>query len=195
MKKLVYTVGCILIGFVLATSTSAFADTVKSLIGKKVTGEYTIIVNGEKLADKGAIIDGKANVPVRAISESLGADIKVSGKTITVTSDQNEGTPVSSEPTSTNPSKPATGGNKYLGDSKASLEELKYSIENKKLKPVIEGRKAILAEIEILKTSGMNGEPAPGLVSKEKQLAEYDAMIADATEELRLVNEALAAIK
>lgn len=187
MKKLVYTLGCILIGFVLATSTNVFADAVKSLIGKKVTGEYSVIVNGEKLSEKGAIIDGKANVPVRPISDALGADIIVSGKTITITTESE----VASEPDN----KTSAKDNKYLGSSKENLEELKFSIENRRLKPVIEGRKGILAEIEILKTSGMNGEPAPGLIDKQKQLAEYDAIIADANKELRLVEEALAAIK
>lgn len=190
MKKLAYILGGTVLGFVLASSSGAFADAVKSLVGKKVTGEYTVIVNGEKLADKGAIIDGRANVPVRGISEELGADIKVEGKTIIVTTTADE-QPVSG-------GKAESGspvGNKYLGDSKASLEELKYSIENNRLKPTKEGREEILAEIEILKTSGMNGEPAPGLVVKEAQLAEYDGLIAKATEELRLVNEALAAIK
>ncbi|MGV7643095.1 stalk domain-containing protein, partial [Mycobacterium kansasii] len=64
------------------------------MIGKKVTGEYTVVVNGEKLSDKGAIIDGRANVPVRALSESLGVDIKVDGKTIMVTSEE---TPINNQ--------------------------------------------------------------------------------------------------
>lgn len=187
MKKLVYTLGCILIGFVLATSTNVFADAVKSLIGKKVTGEYTVIVNGEKLSEKGAIIDGKANVPVRPISDALGADIKVSGKTITVTTQ--------SEKTLEPENKTTSKDNKYIGSSKENLEELKYSIEIRMLKPAIEEREFILKEIEILKTSGMNGEPAPGLAAKERQLKEYDDIIAKDKEELRLVEEALASIK
>jgi hypothetical protein len=189
MKKTMYTAGGILIGFVLATTTGAFADSVKSLIGKKVTGEYTITVNGEKIADKGAVIDGRANVPVRGISEALGVGIKVSGKTITVMT-ESAGQTISSTPET-----PATDENKYINGNKKSLEELKYSIENNRLKPAREGRESILAEIEILKTAGMNGEPAPVLSVKEAQLAEYDALIAKDTEELRLVNEALAALK
>ncbi|WP_431785752.1 stalk domain-containing protein [Paenibacillus lactis] len=188
MKKSVYVVGGMLIGFVLATSTGAFAESVKSLIGKKVTGEYTVIVNGEKIADKGAIIDGRANVPVRGISEALEADIKVSGKTITVTTSESETTDIS-------PTKPTTSGNKYAGSSKESLEELKQSIENNRIKPAVEEREHILKEIEILKKPDAFGQPAPNLEVKEKQLAEYDEIIAKAREELRLVEEALAAIK
>lgn len=87
-KKLIGLV----VAFVLGVSVAAFGQDVyaqiNSMIGKKVTGEYTVIVNGETLSDKGAIIDGQANVPVRALSESLGADIKVEGKTIMVTSEE-----------------------------------------------------------------------------------------------------------
>lgn len=185
MKKSAYVVGGILIGFVLATSTGAFADSVKTLIGKKVTGEYTVIVNGEKLADKGAIIDGRANVPVRGISEALEADIKVTGKTITVTTAESE---TSNVPT---PNSNSTSGNKYTGSTKESLQELKASIENNRIKPVQEGIEIILADIEALKAAGASD----ALKMKEKVLAEYEALLKESKEELRLVEEALAAIK
>lgn len=187
MKKWGYLLSGVVIGALVATSGNAVVAQVKSLVGQKVTGEYKVIVNGKELQEKGAVINGKTNAPVRALSESIGADLKVSNKTITITT-QSE---VALEPDN----KTSAKDNKYMGSSKENLEELKFSIENRRLKPVIEGRKGILAEIEILKTSGMNGEPAPGLVDKQKQLAEYDAIIADATNELRLVEEALAAIK
>ena len=79
--KVAYIAGGIVIGIVFSTSAGAFADQVKSLVGKKVTGEYTIVVDGKKLSDKGAIIDSKANVPARALSEALGANVKVEGRT------------------------------------------------------------------------------------------------------------------
>jgi len=188
MKKPAYVIGGVLIGFVLATTTSAFADTVKSMIGKKVTGEYTVIVNGQKLSEKGAIIDGKANVPVRAISDSLGADIKVSGKTITVTT--TESTDLSDGSVSIPPV-----NNKYAGYSKQALEEVKISIENNRIKPAVEEREHILKEIEELKKPDAFGQPAANLEMKQKQLAEYDEIIAKAKEDLRLVEEALAALK
>lgn len=81
-------------GVLVATTGEDVAAQVQSMIGKKVTGEYTVVVNGEKLSDKGAIIDGRANVPVRALSESLGVDIKVDGKTIMVTSEE---TPINNQ--------------------------------------------------------------------------------------------------
>ncbi|MFL1672211.1 copper amine oxidase [Paenibacillus dendritiformis] len=187
MKKWTYLISGIVIGAIVATAGNAFANEVKSMIGKKVTGEYEVVVNGKALQDKGAVIEGRTNVPVRGITQALGADFKVEGRKIIVTTDD-------TDQTTAPPSKPAAD-NKYIGGSKESLEELKSSIENNRIKPTEEGRKNILAEIEILKTSGPNGEPAPGLAAKEKQLKEYDEIIAKATEELRLVNEALAAIE
>lgn len=187
MKKWAYLLSGVVIGALVATSGSALAAQVKSLVGQKVTGEYKVIVNGKELQEKGAVINGKTNAPVRALSESIGADLKVSGKTITITTQ--------SEMTLETENKSSSNENQYIGSSKENLEELKYSIENRRLKPAIDGRKEILAEIEILKTSGMNGGPAPGLAAKEKQLKEYDDIIAKDTEELRLVEEALAAIK
>lgn len=77
MKKWLYAVSAFVLGVVVASSSDAVAAQVKSLTGQKVSGEYTVIVNGEQLSDKGAVISGKTNAPVRAISESLGADLKV----------------------------------------------------------------------------------------------------------------------
>ncbi|MGG1878255.1 stalk domain-containing protein [Paenibacillus cisolokensis] len=80
MKKWMYLLSGVLIGAVVATSGSAVAAQVKSLVGQKVTGEYKVIVNGQELQDKGAVINGRTNAPVRAISESIGADLKVDNK-------------------------------------------------------------------------------------------------------------------
>jgi hypothetical protein len=189
MKKWAYLVSGVVIGSLIATAGSAFADQIKSLVGKKVTGEYTVIVNGKELQDKGAVIDGKTNVPVRGVSQALGAEIRVEGKKILVTSKQAVNASVGGS------TKAEMNGNEYMADSKESLEVLRDSIKNNRIKPAVEGRKNIIAEIEILKTSGMNGEPSPGLAAKEKQLEEYDEIISKASEELRLVEEALASKK
>lgn len=84
MKKWIYLACAFLLGVVAASSGKAIAAQVKSVVGQKVTGEYTIVVNGEKLQDKGAVIDGRTNAPVRALSDALGADLKVDNTTKTV---------------------------------------------------------------------------------------------------------------
>lgn len=184
MKKVAYIAGGILIGFVLSTSAGAFADSVKSLVGKKVTGEYTVIVDGKKLADKGAVIDGKANVPVRGISEALGADIKVSGKTISVTtSDSGSAEQVTSGANAS--------GTSYEGKSKDYLAEQQTFYSKNLLEPNKAGRAEIVAEIEQAKQSG-NTEYAS---KKEAQLKEYDERIATYEAELAKIEAALAVLK
>lgn len=186
MKKWTYLVSGVIIGAVVTTAGSAFADQVKSLIGKKVTGEYVVVVNGKTLSDKGAVIDGRTNVPVRGVAEALGAEIKLEDKKVIVNTEETQ--PAN---TSTSSNQEVSITNKYMGGSKENLEELKRSIEVNRIKPAEEGRKVILADIETLKSHG-GGE---ALLKKEAILKEYDEIIAKAKEELRLVEEALAAIK
>ncbi|MET1173768.1 stalk domain-containing protein [Paenibacillus amylolyticus] len=192
MKKAAYIAGGILIGMVVSTAGGAFADTVKSVVGKKVTGEYTVIVDGKKLSDKGAVIDSRANVPARALSEALGADVKVSGKTITITSD----TTGSDEGLSDTPTPvPTSSTNKYLGGTKESLETLRISILNHTIEPATEGRENVLKEIADGKELQARGVSVTNLEAFEKQLASYDKILADANADLKLIDEALAAAK
>lgn len=179
-QKIAYIAGGVIIGIVLSTSAGAFADQVKSLVGKKVTGEYTIVVDGNKLSDKGSVIDSKANVPARALSEALGADISVEGKTINITSvsKTNQNLVIDAK---------ANENNKYIGDTKSSLEQLKASILNNILNPTIEGKNKIQTDIEELKTFGAND----AVVAKEKQLEQYNEDIEKYEKELKLIDDAL----
>ncbi|MFW5434365.1 stalk domain-containing protein [Paenibacillus apiarius] len=189
MKKWTYLTSGVVIGALVATAGSAFADQVKTLIGKQVTAEYDVVVNGKTLQDKGAAIDGRTNVPIRSIANAIGADIKVEGKKILVTLEQESKTSAGGS------TKPTTSGNKYMGNTRDSLLTVKDSIENKILKPTIKGREEILAELDQLKKSWEGVEPSPAIVSKEKQLADYNKMIDENNEELRLVNEALTSLE
>ncbi|WMT39746.1 copper amine oxidase [Paenibacillus sp. D2_2] len=80
MKKWGYLLSGVVIGAMLMTSGSALAAQVKSLVGQKVSGEYTVIVNGKELSDNGAVIDGKTNAPVRALSDAMGGKLDVDNK-------------------------------------------------------------------------------------------------------------------
>ncbi|MGP0583715.1 copper amine oxidase [Paenibacillus timonensis] len=195
MKKWSYLLSGILIGAIIATSGNAAAAQIKSMIGQKVTGELKVVVNGKELSSKGAVINGVTNAPVRALSDALGANLALEGKVITITTSSGPAQSAENETSSSTPNDNADSKNKYFGGSKASLEALKESLENNSIKPAVEEREFILKEIEILKTSGMNGTPAEGLEAKQKQLAEYDAIIEKATKELRLVEEALEALE
>lgn len=128
MKKVLYIAMGFLLGIVFMTAGVTFADQVKSLVGKKVTGEYTIIVDGKKLSDKGAVIDNKANVPARALSEALGADVSVSGKTITISSENSTSQPSESTNQITV---------KYQNMSKSSLESSSKNLKQNILEPTL----------------------------------------------------------
>ncbi|MGG1879356.1 copper amine oxidase [Paenibacillus cisolokensis] len=186
MKKWMYLLLGTVFGVFIALGGTVFADQVNSLIGKKVTGEMTVIVNGKELSEKGAVINGRTNAPVRAVVDAVGGELKLEGKTIHITT--------ASEQTHDNSVLTPNKDNKYLNSSKSDLEELKNSILNNRIKPAVEERAGILKEIEILKTSGPNGTPAPGLIDKQKQLDEYNTIIANAEAELELVEAALAAL-
>ncbi|MOA27302.1 hypothetical protein D3C78_1481700 [compost metagenome] len=158
------------------------------MIGQKVTSELTVIVNGKELSSKGAVINGMTNAPVRALVDAVGGTLQLEGKVITITTEATQST--TSE--ASNPSNNSNiSTNKYIGGSKKSLETVKDSIENNRIKPAVEGRDQILAEIEQLKKSWEN----PDLTKINKQLGEYEDIIEKATEELRLVNEALEALE
>jgi hypothetical protein len=197
MKKTAYVVGGVLLGFVLATTTRAFADSVKSLIGKTVTGEYTVVVNGEKIADKGAVIDGRANVPVRGISEALGADIKVSDKTITITTEQttDNATAVEDDQPAVEddqPSEPVADPNKYNGRSKENLLETLSILKDRILAPNLAEREGIAAEIERLTKE--NADHAV-IESRKGQLAGYDERIAQTQADIALAEAALSEVE
>lgn len=72
MKKFISGV---IVGVLLFAGASVFADGA-GIFGKKISGIYTIEMNGKKIADAG-IIDGSAYAPVRAVSEAAGVTFKV----------------------------------------------------------------------------------------------------------------------
>lgn len=198
MKKSMYLIGGVIVGFVLATSAGAFADAVSSMIGKKVTGEYTVIVNGTALSDKGAIIDSKANVPVRGIADALGANVAVSGKTITITQNKTEDVRSATQGTSTEPTKEDAiivdipevkeTDNEYMGRSKADLEGVRDVLINRILEPTKAGKEKLLKELEAAKKV----ENSDAFVATiEKEIAAYDIDIAKYTAELAKVEAAI----
>lgn len=184
MKKLSHLLIGVVVGALVATAGSAAAAQI-SMIGKKVTGEYTVKVNGKTLTDKGSVIDGRANVPVRALSDALGANLAIEGRTIIVSTD--ESGDVAQSPDNSTQSN-VVSGNKYANMSKESLEELKANTIKWRLESAEKGRDFLVNEIETLKKAFDN----PDLTLKEKELADHERIIAEVTEELRLINEALA---
>lgn len=82
MKK--FVVG-VIVGALLAFSPQVYSAAV-NMVGKKVDGELEVKLNGKSIG-KAAVIEGKSLLPVRAIADEMGLDIKVDKKEVTITSD------------------------------------------------------------------------------------------------------------
>ncbi|MEE4566818.1 MULTISPECIES: 2,' 3'-cyclic nucleotide 2'-phosphodiesterase [Paenibacillus] len=122
MKKWSYLLIGLLIGVVFATTGNAFADQIKSMVGQTVAGEYSVKVNGNSLSENAIVVDGKAHVPLRAVTDSLGASLKVDGKTIQIESSEN-----SSSKQTDNMAQSVS--NKYQGWPISKLEDRKSELE------------------------------------------------------------------
>lgn len=70
------TIVAFLAGVLLATAGSVYAEDIKTLIGKQIQGEIPVKINGEELDKKAIYVDGTSYLPVRAIGDALGMDVK-----------------------------------------------------------------------------------------------------------------------
>ncbi|AET60269.1 hypothetical protein HPL003_17625 [Paenibacillus terrae HPL-003] len=123
MKKWSYLLSGVLIGAVVATAGSSFADQVKTLVGAKVDGEYAVEVNGNSLVENAIVVDGKAHVPLRAVSDSLGAGLKVDGKTIQITTNSSASSDANVTPVATSAGNSNNRYEQKLVDRKKELEQ------------------------------------------------------------------------
>lgn len=110
MKK--YIVG-FLAGAVFAISATAFADTIPSLIGKKVQAQYTVEVNGKILNT--VVVDGSNYAPVRSLGEAAGYSVVVDGKKVILNSEVK-----------------AVDGIKSISNPTYTVEQINYSIKSAK---------------------------------------------------------------
>lgn len=86
MKKFI---SGLIVGLLLFAGTTVFADSAKSLLGKKVQGTFEVAFNGKAIGDA-AVIDGSTFLPVRSISDATGINIAVEGKKINLTTSGNQ---------------------------------------------------------------------------------------------------------
>lgn len=179
MKKYLYIIGAFLLGVVVASSAGTVSAQVKSMIGQKVTGEYTVFVNGKELIEKGAVIDGKTNVPLRSIADALGVDIQVTGKTINITST------VSSTGDDSGNGKVVVLDGKYY--TKYELLNKKKDIEEK-IEGVKESNEERKKKYELEKASGDVVDEyvwLAGFAEAEKKISEYESEISKINEALK----------
>ncbi|MEK0313747.1 hypothetical protein [Cohnella sp. 56] len=71
-------------GVMMTASVSSFAAT-SSVVGKKVQGEFTVVVDGAALSQKAVVIDGSSYAPLRSVGDSTGYDVSFEDKTVAFT--------------------------------------------------------------------------------------------------------------
>ncbi|QYK62577.1 2,' 3'-cyclic nucleotide 2'-phosphodiesterase [Paenibacillus sp. S25] len=205
MKKWSYLLSGVLIGAIVASAGSAFADQIKSLVGEKVAGEYAVKVNGNSLAENAIVVDGKAHVPLRAVTDSLGADLKLDGKTIQISTDSPT---VASTTSASSPEKNSNldkveKGEKYIGWSIERLEQRKNELE-KYISESENSKQKLSKELDIanklLESNPFNSEKAMaiGESNAEKTKNELNNIENDITKyktELEEIDKAIASLK
>lgn len=85
MKKWVNLAVAFTLGVIVASGAGTVSAKVQSLVGKKVSSEMVVVVDGKTLMNKGAVIDGVTNIPARELSESIGGKVSVNGNTVNIT--------------------------------------------------------------------------------------------------------------
>ncbi|MBE7901058.1 2,' 3'-cyclic nucleotide 2'-phosphodiesterase [Paenibacillus polymyxa] len=199
MKKWSYLLSGVLIGAVVATAGSSFADQVKSLVGEKVAGEYAVKVNGNSLVENAIVVDGKAHVPLRAVTDSLGVNLKVDGKTIQIESSNTSSKQTNVEVENTEVK--ASSG-KYQGWPASKLEDRKVELE-KFINDTEKDKKNLQQSLEkyskFREEYAGNKKAMDTLDSKtkgtEEVLQEAETNIAKYKTELEEINKAIAALK
>lgn len=181
MKKSSYLIIGLVAGALISTSASALAAQVQSLVGKKVAGEYVVQVDGKKLSDKAIVVDGKSHLPVRSITDALGAKIDLVEKGEIVITSGADGDSSTNNP----------GASEYAGWSKHNLENALDSLKTNLLKPNEEAKERIQSEIEQAQKDGA----LEHVEKKESQLKEYDARIEKYKAEIAEIEALLAGMK
>lgn len=73
MKR--FVVGA-LFGLLLSLSVTAYAEEVKTLVGRTIEGTFPVKLNGNPLENQAIVIDGTSYLPVREIAEKLNMSVK-----------------------------------------------------------------------------------------------------------------------
>ncbi|MCP3810074.1 2,' 3'-cyclic nucleotide 2'-phosphodiesterase [Paenibacillus sp. Lou8.1] len=204
MKKWAYLLSGIVIGAVVATTGSVFADQIKSMVGQTVAGEYSVKVNGNSLTENAIVVDGKAHVPLRAVSDSLGANLKVEGKTINIDTQSESSPEVKKTASQTNVGSKIEGVPQQNDKSKEYIDSVKNykSYWEKTLSDAEESRVKLNKQLDELSNLPASKDPitqetrkkslvrTQGLIEeKNKEIDEYKSKIAEIEAQLDSLNK------
>ncbi|MGW8439976.1 2,' 3'-cyclic nucleotide 2'-phosphodiesterase [Paenibacillus sp. S33] len=204
MKKWSYILSGVLIGAVVATAGNAFADQIKSMVGQKVAGEYSVKVNGNSLTENAIVVDGKAHVPLRAVSDSLGAGIKVDGKTIQIDTQTSSESSVETKETKQNSQLDSENKQIYTQNIEARIASIKSykSFWENSLNSAEDSQVKYNKRIDELMNLPASNDPITqenrknslaraqeAIEENNKKIAEYKAKIAEIDAQLEAINK------
>lgn len=103
-------------GFLLATTLSAHAEEITSLIGKTIQGAFPFQIEGKTLATPAIVVDGTSYLPVRALGEATGYDVSFDADLgISLKKKEVQPTPPSPTPSPSATPEPQASGNPSSG--------------------------------------------------------------------------------
>lgn len=157
MKKFVFG---LIVGAVLMLPVAAFGEEI-SKIGKRITAEFPVFLDGEELPVKAVALEGTSYAPVRVIAESLGLQVEFVDRQV-ILSTQKDGDEVVEE--------------------KTRADEIREEIS--KLETAIKNLEEFISDLES-KDVGMSEEHKQSLrKSTHDKIKEHEDKIAELQKEL-----------
>lgn len=151
----------IIIGAMLMLAGQVYGAEVASHVGKRITNEYTITVDGKDLGVKAIVVDGVSHTPNRAIVEAMGGDVKFVDKTVVITTEKSDPAGGGSVETST-PTDQAARIRDSISSVESSIKSLNKEVEliekslltypegesKERLKAALEDKRALIKKYE-----------------------------------------------
>lgn len=162
MRRLSYIFLGTLIGIALTAAGGAYAAS-SGLIGKKITGEVAIVLNGQQVAERGSVAEGTTLLPVRSMAELFGVTTEYKDGKVYLTKEEGDSrmtdtqnhTPTHTDNTGAQePEGPQTQKpdqsviQKDINNLNKTIEVFKYSLENDPLSK--EGKENVTKSIQEL---------------------------------------------
>lgn len=162
MRK--YVIGA-LFGFLLASVVPAYGA-VSSLVGKKITKEYKVTVDGVELSKKSIAVDGTSYVPARSFAEAFGYDISLQNNTVVFES-------VDPEPTETPPPTETGGSVNIPSETGISIKGLESKIESAKI--ILD---TLNGSLKFATTDEVKSQIETQITDVEQQIKDLEAQLA-----------------
>lgn len=172
MRKFVIGLIC---GAVLMFSGQALAGTISN-IGKKIQGEYAIVVDGKKLETKAIAVNGTTYTPNRSLADAVGYDVAFTDQTVVYTSEEVAPTPITPIETPESTESPAPIESPAASQETGGVN-MEMDILISKLNGVngdIEGIKKHIYSLE-----NSDPETEEGKAATKARIAELKAKLAD----------------